>query len=185
MNYENEITVKVLTSYKELTNILLKQGFSIKVETVLDDIYMTNKIINDLSVQELLHDYIIIRDSGSTGPMITYKYKEFSEDNSIKKQGKLELKVESIQKSKLLFETLGYNEFVKIHNVVKIFEKKDIKLVATYVNNDYLCIEYSSKGQSIDELIKGFKNFNIPYDDSNYFLNKAIIEINKKRQNNN
>ena len=30
MKFENEITVKVLTSFEELTSILVNQGFSIK-----------------------------------------------------------------------------------------------------------------------------------------------------------
>ena len=182
MKYENEITVKVVINYDELTNLLLSQGFNLAVDTILDDTYMTNKDINNTDIQELLHTYIIIRDSGSTGPMVTYKYKEFNEDNSIKKQGKIELKVESIEKSKQLFTELGYTEFIFIHNHVKIFEKDNIKLVATEVNNEYICIEYSSSNeQPIENLINEFKQFNIPYDDSNYFLNKAIIELQKKK----
>ena len=182
MNYENEITVKVLVSYEELTNILVNQGFSVKVETTLDDSYMTNKDPNNTEVQELLHNYVLVRDSGSTGPMITYKYKEFNSDNSIKKQGKIELKVESVEKAKALLEELGYKEFIRIYNDIKIYEKDGVKLVAAYVNNEYLCIEYSKPDEtSIDRVIEEFKKFKIPYDDSNYFINKAIIEINKKK----
>ena len=78
MKFENEITVKVLTSFEELTSILVNQGFSIKVEATLDDHYLTNKDPLNTSTQDLLHNYVIVRDSSSTGPMITYKYKEFN-----------------------------------------------------------------------------------------------------------
>ena len=144
---------------------------------------MTNKDIDNTSVQDLLHNYIVISDSGSTGPMVTYKYKEFNPDNSIKKQGKIELKVESIEKSQLLFESLGYKQFIRINNKIKKYVKDDITLVAAFVNDEYLCIEYSKPNtESLDTVINEFKEFNIPYDESNYFINKAIIEFEKQKK---
>ena len=44
MNYENEITVKVNTTYDKLHNILLKNNFIIKEEYTVKDTYMINEL---------------------------------------------------------------------------------------------------------------------------------------------
>ena len=53
MNYENEITVKVNTTYDKLHDILLKNNFIIKEEYTVKDTYMINKEINITKLNDL------------------------------------------------------------------------------------------------------------------------------------
>lgn len=53
MNYENEITVKVNTTYDKLHGILLKNNFIIKEEYTVKDTYMINKEINITKLNDL------------------------------------------------------------------------------------------------------------------------------------
>ena len=53
MNYENEITVKVNTTYDKLHDILLKNNFIIKEEYIVKDTYMINKEINITELNDL------------------------------------------------------------------------------------------------------------------------------------
>lgn len=186
MIYENEITVKVLCNYDELTDILTNQGFKITNETVLDDIYMIDNkidIIND-DFEKILSNYIIVRNSDMTWPIINYKYKTFKEDGNYDKQGKACLKVEDVDKAVSLFKLLNYNETIHLHNNIKFYKKDNIELVAAEVNDEYICIEYAENEKiPYDELIEKFEKFNIPYDKSNYYLSKAKIELEKLRKN--
>lgn len=87
MNYENEITVKVNTTYDKLHDILLKNNFIIKEEYIVKDTYMINKEINitELNDLEVLKQCILVRDVVDIEKSLVYKNKEYdSEGNIIK-----------------------------------------------------------------------------------------------------
>ena len=70
MNYENEITVKVNTTYDKLHDILLKNNFIIKEEYTVKDTYMINGVKSELVLKHSsISDRInsLIRDNTLTG----------------------------------------------------------------------------------------------------------------------
>lgn len=79
MNYENEITVKVNTTYDKLHDILLKNNFIIKEEYTVKDTYMINKEINitELNDLEVLKKCILVRDVVDIEKSLVYKNKEY------------------------------------------------------------------------------------------------------------
>lgn len=183
MKIENEITVKILCSYDELTEKLQQKGFEVARSVRLHDTYYVK---NDLNVKDtpndiILSNYLIIRVPHDDVPVITYKYKEFNPDGSIKRQGKLDCDIHNAEDGYQLLELMGYKKLIVIDNEIKFYEKDNIRLVAAQVNNEYICLEYSDEAQSIDELIAQFnaEYDDIPFDKTNYFINKAFIELDK------
>ena len=188
MKYENEITVKINCNYEELTQLLKEKGFEITNEVRLIDTYFIKQDIDvaHTSNEELMSNYLIVREPHNNHPQITYKYKEFNTDGSIKKQGKINCDVYDKEKAMELLTCIGYKKLFVIDNDIKFYEKDNIRFVAAYVNDEYLCMEYSgSDNQSIEEVIQYFEeNYgDIPHDSSNYFINKAFIELDKVKEN--
>lgn len=189
MKLENEITVKITCSYDELTRIMKEHGFEVINELeLLDTYYIKNEVnINEYTNSELLSNYLIIRVPSNNNPQITYKYKRFNDDGSIKEQGKVNCDVQDEKQAASLLEQIGYKKLIIIKNHIKFFKKDDVLFVAAYVNDEYLCLEYSGKNEkTIEEVIETFKTKYgfIPHDENNYFINKAMIEIDKIRNNN-
>lgn len=184
MNFENEITVKVNCTYPELTEILRKKGFHINRELNLKDSYMFLKGASLEKEYKLLSDYLIVRNVDNKEFQITHKYKEYDADGAIIRNGKTNCDVYDENTAIRLLEEIGYNRLFIVDNEVKKYVKDNIELVAAKVNNEYICIEYSAEEKSIEELIEEFKKFEIPYDDSDYFLNKSLIELRKLKENN-
>lgn len=184
MNFEREITVMVTCSYDELTSILEKQGFHIELSTRLIDSYYFKSDVDILGTPNdvLLTNYLLVREPDKNNAQITCKYKEFNEDNSIKRQGKHNCDVVDAQEAHILLETIGYKKGFVIDNIIKHYVNGKTRLVGAYVNDEYLCLEYSSETASLEELIEEFNEFGIPYDDSNYFVNKAMIELDKMKE---
>lgn len=182
LKFENEITVIVTCDYDELTRILKTNGYSVTNELKLVDTYMfnSNQDIYHMSNSDILKNYVLVRVPSNNTPQITYKYKEINEDGSIKRQGKANCDVKDENQALNLLECLGYQKGFIIDNDIKFYEKDNSRLVAAYVNDEYLCIEYSGIGeQTIEEVISDFQKLGIPYDESNYFVNKAMIELDR------
>ena len=77
MKKELEITVKVNCSYKELHKKLLDNGFSIKEEYEVNDVYMIDKNIDikKLKKLEILSKCILVRDIVGCEKLLLYKEK--------------------------------------------------------------------------------------------------------------
>ena len=78
LKFEKEITVKVISDYDTLNQKLLENGFIIKEEYIVNDIYMINKNINlsKLDSLEILKKCILVRDIVGIKKALVYKYKE-------------------------------------------------------------------------------------------------------------
>ena len=189
MKLENEITVKITCSYEELTRLMKENGFAVINELeLLDTYYIKSEIdIEEYTNSELLSNYLIVRVPSNNNPQITYKYKRFEEDGSIKEQGKVNCDIYDEKQATSLLEQIGYKKLLSIKNHIKFFKREDVLFVAAYVNDEYLCLEYSGKDdETIETVIETFntKYSFIPHDGSNYFINKAMIEMDKIRNSN-
>ena len=83
MNYENEITVEVDTSLEELITILENNGFKLKEESDLNDIYLINKNDKTGDYLTMLNKCVLIRNAiydNKEKKTLLYKYKEYNED---------------------------------------------------------------------------------------------------------
>ncbi len=187
MNYENEITVEVDTSLDELISILENNEFKLKEAYDLNDIYLINKNDKEGNYLSMLNKCVLIRDiieENKETKMLTYKYKEYNENKEITKQGKVKVKIDDIDNSKLLFEKLGFEELIRINDHMLVYATDKDELVIQNVNDKHIYIEIEDKCDyadrfynSIDEMKEVITNNSIPIKGNNFFVKKAEIEL--------
>ena len=190
MNYENEITVEVDTSLEELITILENNGFKLKEESDLNDIYLINKNDKTGDYLSMLNKCVLIRNAiydNKEKKTLLYKYKEYNDNKEITKQGKVEVKIDDIDSSKLLFEKLGFEELIRINDHMLVYASEKDELVVQYVNNKHVYIEIEDECyhinrtyNSIEEMKKVITDNSIPIKDNNYFAKKAEVELQEK-----
>ena len=187
MNYENEITVEVDISLEELITTLEGKGFKLKEIYDINDIYLINKRDKNNDYLAMLNKCVLIRhiiEENRETKMLTYKYKEYNENKEITKQGKIKVKIDDIDNTKSLFEKLDFEELIRIKDHVLVYATDKDELSIQNVNDKHIYIEIEDechyidkKYNSIDEMKNVFNKYNIPIINNNYFVKKALIEL--------
>ena len=187
MNYENEITVEVKKKKKKLVSMLESKGFKLVEAYDLNDIYLINKNDKKGEYLSMLNKCVLIRDiieEDKETKMLTYKYKEYNENKEIIKQGKVKVKIDDIENSKLLFEKLGFEELIRINDHMLVYATDQDELVIQNVNDKHIYIEIEDECphanrtyNSIDEMKAVIFNNSIPFKNNNFFVKKAEVEL--------
>ncbi len=187
MNFEDEITVEVDTDLDSLIKILENKGFVLREEKDLNDIYMINKNDKVGDYFSMLDKCVLIRnviESDKEYKILTYKKKEYNDKKEIIKQGKIEINIDDIEKTKLLFENLGFEELIKINDHMLIYASETDEVAIQNVNGKHIYIEIEDKCnyanrfyKSIDEMKEVIIRNSIPIKDDNYYAKKAEIEL--------
>ena len=80
------------------------------------------------------------------------------------------------------FSLAMYKKIFNIYDKCIVFANRETELVVQLVNNDYIFIEMESecehidrKYESVEELKKDLNRYNLPIDNSNYFVKKAEL----------
>ena len=187
MNYENEITVKVNTTYDKLHDILLKNNFILKEEYTVKDTYMINKEINitELNDLEVLKQCILVRDVVDIEKSLVYKNKEYDSDGNIIKQSKIKCPILDIDKGIKFMEEINYIKLFNIIDKCIVYVNNDNELVVELVNDKYVFIELESNPEYINkkytcylDMINELNSYNLPIDKTNYFVKKAVLVLN-------
>lgn len=187
MNYENEITVKVNTTYDKLHDILLKNNFIIKEEYTVKDTYMINKEINitKLNDLEVLKKCILVRDVVDIEKSLVYKNKEYDSEGNIIKQSKIKCPILDIDKGIKFMEEINYIKLFNIIDKCIVYVNNDNELVVELVNDKYILIELESNPEYINkkytcylDMINELNSYNLPIDKTNYFVKKAVLVLN-------
>ena len=187
MNYENEITVKVNTTYDKLHDILHKNNFIIKEEYTVKDTYMINKEINitKLNDLEVLKQCILVRDVVDIEKSLVYKNKEYDSDGNIIKQSKIKCPILDIDKGIKFMEEINYIKLFNIIDKCIVYVNNDNELVVELVNDKYVFIELESNPEYINkkytcylDMINELNSYNLPIDKTNYFVKKAVLVLN-------
>ena len=190
MKYENEITVEVDTSLENLITILENKGFKLKETYDLNDIYLINKVDKKGDYLSMLNKCVLIRhiiEENKENKMLTYKYKEYNENKEITKQGKIKVKIDDIDNSKLLFEKLNFEELIRINDHMLVYATDKDELVIQNVNGKHIYIEIEDECHyanrfynSIEEMKKVIYENSIPIKNNNFFVKKAEIELQER-----
>ncbi len=187
MVYENEVTVEVNISLEELVKLIEKNNFKLKEVYDLNDIYLIDSKNKSDNYLDMLGKCVLIRhiiEENKDTKMLTYKYKEYNDKQEITKQGKVKVNVDDIDKSKELFERLGFETLIKINDHLLVYANDEDEFVIQCVNDKHIYIEIEDecnyidkKYNSIDEMKNVFNKYNIPIINNNYFVKKALIEL--------
>lgn len=187
MNYENEITVKVNTTYDKLHDILLKNNFIIKEEYTVKDTYMINKEINitKLNDLEVLKKCVLVRDVVDIEKSLVYKNKGYDSKGNIIKQSKIKCPILDIEKGIKFMEEINYIKLFNIIDKCIVYVNNDNELVVELVNDKYVLIELESNPEYINkkytcylDMINELNSYNLPIDKTNYFVKKAVLVLN-------
>lgn len=187
MNYENEITVKVNTTYDKLHDILLKNNFIIKEEYTVKDTYMINKEIDitKLNDLEVLKQCILVRDVVDIEKSLVYKNKEYDSEGNIIKQSKIKCPILDIDKGIKFMEEINYIKLFNIIDKCIVYVNNENELVVELVNDKYIFIELESNPEYINkkytcylDMINELNSYNLPIDKTNYFVKKAVLVLN-------
>ena len=184
MKMETEITVLVKVDYNTLKKELEKSGFQLVEEYELKDDYMISNEVNlsELSKLEILQKCILVRDIVGIKKELLYKYKRFATNGDIIEQGKVECPVIDIDKAIEFMKSINYKKLFKIYDKCIVYANKETELIVQLVNDKYIFIEIESecehinrKYNSVDELKNDLNRYNLPIDNSNYFVKKAEL----------
>ena len=192
MKMETEITVLVKSNYETLKNELIKNNFEEKEENELNDIYMIN---NDIDISkmnnlEILKKCILVRDIVNIKKVLLYKYKKYADNGDIIEQGKVECPVIDINKAVNFMESINYKKLFKIYDKCIVYANDQTELVVQLFNDEYIFIEMESECEyinkiykNVDELKEDINRYNLPIDNSNYFVKKAELILKKTLEN--
>lgn len=184
----NEITVKIICPLEELYKILEDKGFKIIDKFTMDDKFMILKTINlkEENSREILSKAILIWDI--VGHMekrktknITFKHKQFDSQGNILSQNSINCDIVNIEDAIEIFKAIGYYQVMEIIEDDIVYEKDGFQLAIKDIKNGAKLIEIETdeKYDTIDKLKMKLKEFKIPVDESNYFVKKAELELDK------
>ena len=179
-----EITVLVKSDYETLKKELKRNNFKIMEEFQLNDIYMVRKDIDlsKLSNLEILGKCILVRDIINIKKALVYKHKKYATNWDIIEEWKTECPITDILKAVDFMESINYKPLFEIHDKCIVFANEESELIVQLVNDKYIFIEMESeckhinkKYNSIEELKEDINRYNLPIDNSTYFVKKAEI----------
>lgn len=188
MQMGTEITVLVKTSYEKLKEELLNKGFELKEEYEVNDDYLIDSRLNlsSMSNLDILKNCILVRDVVGIEKELLYKYKEYDDNGDIIKQGKVKCPVIDTKKAIDFMMAINYKRLFSIYDKCIVFANDRTQLVVQLVNDKYTFIEMESNGEFIDreytnieEMKEDLLSYNLPIDNSNFFIKKAEIMLNK------
>lgn len=188
MQMETEITVLVKTSYENLKEELLNKGFELKEEYEVNDDYLIDSRLNlsSMSNLDILKNCILVRDVVGIEKELLYKYKEYDDNGDIIKQGKVKCPIIDTKKAIDFMMAINYKRLFSIYDKCIVFANDRTQLVVQLVNDKYIFIEMESNGEFIDreyanieEMKEDLLSYNLPIDNSNFFIKKAEIMLNK------
>jgi adenylate cyclase class IV len=186
MRMETEITVLVKTDYNSLKKALEVNGFEEKEEYELNDNYMISKDVDlsKLTNLEILGKCILVRDIVNIKKVLLYKYKKFDSNGDILEQGKVECPITDIDKAIKFMEAINYKKLFHIYDKCITFANSESELTVQLVNDKYIFIEMEAspefinrKYESVEELKNDINRYNLPIDNSNYFVKKAELML--------
>lgn len=180
----NEITVKVKGSFEKVVETLVNKGFEITDKFSLEDSYFIPKNIdiNKMPIRQILEKAIIVRNVGRC-KVLVFKKKKIDKDGSILTQEKVECDILNIDDGKKFLVSIGYKEIMNIAEDDIVYSKDNFRLVLKNVRNgdNLIEVETSKKeGLNTIEDLKGkVLKLNLPIDESNFFVKKAEVELEK------
>lgn len=189
--YEQEVTVEVDVSIEKLIEILNKNGFKLKEEYKISDIYLVKENINikNTDLLDLLKNVVLVRNIityEKNIKQILYKHKEFATNGDIIKQGKVKCNVDSIGDALNILRHIGYKDLVIVNDSLSVYANSEDEIVIEKVDN-HLYIEVESDCyyidktyKNIDELKSVFNKYGIPIKNNNFFVKKVLVALKEK-----
>lgn len=190
MKEELEICVRSLVPFETLYDDMVKKGFHVQEDFILNDIYMVkNDIEISLENEELIFsDYILIRETVGKKKMLVLKHKEIDDNGDIIKQKSVKCPITNIEKTYEFMKNLGYKKVFDIsdHNILMSNGKNEIYIQNVQGIGSYVEMEQknlllkNNNGKTLDEMKNILKEYNLKIDINDYFVRKAYDVLKAK-----
>ena len=190
MNIEenNEITVRINCEVEEFSNKLEEKGFKLINKFTLDDRFLILKDTNlkNENTRDILSKAVIIRDI--TGRLkkfhsqkITFKNKKIDDLGNIIAQSAINCEITNIEDAIAIFNAIGYYQVMRIIEDDMDYEKDGFKIAIKNIRMgpNLIEIETNEEYETIDKIKNKLKELDLPVDESDYFVKKAEIELDK------
>ena len=187
----NEITVKVTCELPEFYAILESKGFSPADRFSLDDSYFIPKDMKTeiLTAREILAEAVLVREIhdkilNKTTKKLTYKIKEFNASGDILHQTAVNCEILNTEDAKKLLSALGYRELMRIIEDDIVYEKDGFSLAIKDIHDGDKLIEIETEPDNadfdtIEKLKQQLFSLQLPIDQSDFFIKKAEVELDK------
>ncbi len=188
---EKEITVLVTSSYEELHDKLLKNGFK-KIQTfnIIDEYLIAKSTDLSLAPLDILKKCVLVRNIIGYMKALVYKHKTYDTEGNVLENGKTECIVEDVATAIKFLEAINYERLITINDQCIKYANDKIEIIVQLVNDKYVFIEVEDKFEIIknsslnfDEIVAIFKTYDLPYDKSNYYAKKAEMILKDKLSN--
>lgn len=180
MEDTKELTVEVDLSLSEIQQLLKNNGYNIIKIYDINDVYLVDKNYKDLSDKlELLNHCVILRKLENENLLI-HKYKVYNDKKEIINEQSISINIDSISKTKQFFESINYEELIKVDDHLIIYANDEEEFALQVVNNKYIYIEIeenrklNKKYKNLDEMKSIIIKNNIPIKNNDYFAKKAL-----------
>ena len=193
MKLENEITVEVLTTKENVIKTISDNGFKLKKEYDINDIYLVKKEFKNCETyNELLNNSILIRDISekpNTRKLITYKQKHIEDNGNILNQINANVEINNIDDAYNMLKLIGYIDLMKISDHISVYQKDNGDELALQFVNDRIYIEIEEKCEhtgkmyeSLDYMKSIITNLNLPIKNNNFYAKIAEDILNDKKE---
>lgn len=115
---------------------------------------------------------------------ITFKNKQFDSYGNIVSQNSINCDISNIEDAIRIFQAIGYFQVMEIIEKDTVYEKDGFQLAIKDIENGAKLIEIETDGKydTIDKLKRKLKEIKIPVDESDYFVKKAELELDKVKR---
>ena len=193
MKLENEITVEVLETKENVIKVISNNGFKLKKEYDINDIYLVKKEFENCeNYNLLLNNSILIRDISEkphTRKLITYKKKHIDDNGNILNQINANVEIFNIDDAYNMLKLIGYKDLIKIKDHISIYTRDNGDELALQFVNDRIYIEIEEKCEhtgkkyeSLNYMKSIIINLKLPIKDENYYAKKAEDILNDKKE---
>ena len=193
MKLENQITVEVLETKQNVIKLISNNGFKLKKEYDINDIYLVKKEFENCeNYNLLLNNSILIRDISEkphTRKLITYKQKHIDDNGNILNQINANVEIFNIDDAYNMLKLIGYKDLIKIKDHISIYTRDNGDELALQFVNDRIYIEIEEKCEhtgkkyeSLNYMKSIIINLKLPIKDENYYAKKAEDILNDKKE---
>ena len=187
-----EICVQIYSDFEKVKQILLSQGFEFLESHSNYDTYFTSipkEKVKQVEYKELLDNSLIIRNIKGENldiKNIVYKKKTLDEQGNVTNEIKTKLKIDDIEKAKLIFNNMGLCCWCDYVNQNNEYKKGEITLNLQYVENlgvfveieEFESIKDKTDTEKFSILKDIIKSFNLPMG-NDYSCKKPFMFLNK------
>lgn len=189
MKEELEICVRSLVSFKKLYDDMIKKGFHVQEDFILNDIYMVKESVK-ISLNnenDIFSDYVLIRETVGKRKMLVLKHKVLNENGEIIKQESVKCPILDVDKAYEFMKAIGYKKLFEIsdHNILMSNGKneiyiQDVKNIGVYAEMEQKnLLLKNNNGNTIEEMKSILNKYNLKIDTSDFFVRKAIDVLKK------